>query len=390
MKLDFSNTEVAFRSYTNKDLRNAHSLYKLMGRDKLMKIGRHLAQFALDINLPIGSIIKKTVFKQFCGGETLSETTTTADRLYSYGVRSVLDYSVEGKATEASFDHTVEHIIESIEYNKKQANKFPFAVFKPTGIGRFALYEKIAQEQALTTQEQHEWQSVLHRFDSIISHAVKSDVRIMIDAEETWIQSPVDQIVLDFMKLYNQDKVYVYNTLQMYRHDRLQYLKHVHQQALKEGFTLGFKIVRGAYMEKERERALKMNYPSPINASKQLSDNCYNEAVEYILSHSDSIGLYAGTHNEESTHHILRLMDQYNIDKTNERVWFSQLYGMCDHISFALGEAGYNICKYLPYGPVEDVFPYLLRRADENSSAGAQTTQQIQLIRQEIKRRLSK
>lgn len=387
MKLDFKNTQVAFEIYSTDDLKNAQKLYKLMGISWLMKVGKVATQFALDINLPVNNLIKKTVFKQFCGGETLEETAQTAQRIYNYGVCSVLDYSVEGQQSETSFDHTVDHLIESIQFNKDKAEMFPFAVFKPTGIGRFALYQKVAEGNTLTADEKEEWARILQRFDQIISTAVQADVRIMIDAEETWIQNPVDDIVLDFMKQYNGEKIYVYNTLQMYRNDRLAYLKSVHKQAEKEGFTLGFKIVRGAYMEKERERAKKMNYPSPINASKEDSDACYNQAVEYILNHLDSIALYAGTHNEQSTQLIADMMEKQQIEQTNPRVWFSQLYGMCDHISFTLSKAGYNICKYLPYGPVTEVMPYLLRRADENSSAGAQTAQQITLIKQELKRR---
>jgi proline dehydrogenase len=301
-------------------------------------------------------------------------------------VYSILDYSVEGKDTEDPLDDALEKTLMILDFVKEQ-EAIPYAVFKPTGYGRFALFQKVSEGKALTQQEQAEWGRVEDRFETTCQKAYDLDVPLLIDAEESWMQDAADALVETMMRKFNRDKAIVFNTLQLYRWDRMEYLKKMHEKARTDHFKLGIKVVRGAYMEKENERAEDLNYPTPICASKKKTDENFNKAIEYILDHLDSISLYAGTHNEASTYKLIELMNNKNIAPKDPRIWMGQLYGMSDHISFNLAAKGYNVTKYLPFGPVRDVMPYLIRRAEENTSVSGQTNRELELIKKERKRR---
>jgi proline dehydrogenase len=309
--------------------------------------------------------------------------------MYTKGVSSVLDYSVEGKEEEDQFDAALRMTLKTIDFAKER-QAIPFAVFKPTGLGRFELYQKVGEKQALSPKEQAEWDRVVARFDLVCSEGHKKDVGLLIDAEESWMQDAADEVVTEMMRKYNKEKTIVYNTLQMYRWDRLDYLRNLHTQAKNEGFFIGIKIVRGAYMEKENLRAEEKGYPSPICSTKEATDVNYDAAVSYMVDHLESMSIFAGTHNEESTYFLMNLMKERGIKTNDSRIWFGQLYGMSDNISYNLAEQGYNVSKYLPFGPVKDVMPYLIRRAEENTSVAGQTSRELSLIKAERKRRKGK
>ena len=307
------------------------------------------------------------------------------EKMHSNGVYSVLDYSVEGKETEEQFDIVKAKTLKNIEFAKKK-DAIPFVVFKPTGVGRFSLYQKITEKKPLSNEEKSEWDAVMNRYYEICDKAIKFDVPILIDAEESWMQDAADVLVEGLMEKYNLDKAIVFNTLQMYRHDRMEYLKSLHQKALKGNYHIGLKIVRGAYMEKERERARENKYISPICKDKNATDDNFNAAIKFMMEH-DKMALFAGTHNEESSYLLLGLAKKYNINSADQRLWFGQLYGMSDHISFNLAKEGFNTAKYVPFGPVRDVMPYLIRRAEENTSVAGQTNRELNLIKEERVRR---
>ncbi len=300
-----------------------------------------------------------------------------------------MDYSVEGKEEEDQFDAALEMTLKTIEF-AKELQAIPFAVFKPTGFGRFELYEKLGEKQTLTPEEQAEWNRVVARFDLVCNDAHAKNVALLIDGEESWMQDAADDLVTEMMRKYNKEKAIVFNTLQMYRWDRLDYLKKLHEQAKKEGFFIGMKLVRGAYMEKEIARAEEKGYPSPICASKEATDENYDAAVRYMIEHLDMMSIFAGTHNELSTYTLMELMQQKGIKTNDDRIWFGQLYGMSDNISYNLAAHGYNVAKYLPFGPVKDVMPYLIRRAEENTSVAGQTSRELTLIKTERNRRKGK
>ena len=387
--LSFSNTEIAFKDKTEKELRRAFLLFKFISYPILLKIGKPLLNIALWLNLPVEGIIKATVFNHFCGGENLSKTEKTIERLSKNKVKGIPDYSVEGKESEEDFERVTNEIIKIIEFVKGNINT-PFAVFKPTGIGRFALLEKINSNSRLTPEEEDEYKKIRKRIDRICNAASQADVRVMIDAEESWIQDAIDLMTEEMMKKYNREKAVVYNTLQLYRHDRLAFLKTTVEKAKAENWFPAFKLVRGAYMEKERERAEKMGYPSPIHKNKNEADYDYNAALDFCLDHFPFVSVFAGTHNEESSLHLVKKMAEKKIERADERIYFSQLFGMSDNISFNLGSEGYNVAKYIPYGPVKDVMPYLIRRAEENTSVAGQTGRELKLITSEISRRKGK
>jgi proline dehydrogenase len=306
--------------------------------------------------------------------------------LYAKGVSSVLDYSVEGKETEEQFDNAVKKILKIVQFcDEREA--IPIVVFKPTGFGRFKLYQKITEGKQLTDTEKEEWNRVVERFKAVCELAKEKDVEVLIDAEESWMQDAADELVEEMMRLYNKDKAIVYNTLQCYRWDRLDYLKSLHERAKSEGFKVGMKIVRGAYMEKERSRAEEFNYKSPICENKNATDGIFDNTLTYILNNLGDISIFIGTHNEKSSYLAMELMEKYKIDKSDNNVWFGQLYGMSDHISFNLASKGYNVAKYIPFGPVKDVMPYLIRRAEENTSVAGQTNRELELLKTERKRR---
>jgi proline dehydrogenase len=384
MKL-FNNTQIAFSLKSDSELERAFFLFKLIQSQPMVKIGTAVTNFALKANLPVEGLIRSTVFDHFCGGVTEEDCIHNIEKMYSNGVYSVLDYSVEGKETEEQFDLVKAKTLKNIEFAKKK-DAIPFVVFKPTGVGRFSLYQKITEKKLLSNEEKSEWLTVLSRYHEICDKAVKYDVPILIDAEESWMQDAADDLVESLMKKYNVHKAIIFNTLQMYRHDRMEYLIALHQKAVKGNYHIGLKIVRGAYMEKERERAKENNYPSPICNNKNATDKNFNAAIKFMMEH-DKMALFAGTHNEESSYLLLDLAKQFEINPSDQRLWFGQLYGMSDHISFNLAKEGYNTAKYVPFGPVRDVMPYLIRRAEENTSVAGQTSRELNLIKEERVRR---
>ena len=382
----FNNTEVAFALKSDSELERAYFLFKLIESQPLVRIGTAVTNFALKAHLPVEGLIRSTVFDHFCGGVNENDCLSVVDKMFTKGVSSVLDYSVEGKEEEAQFDAALEMTLKTIEFAKER-NAIPFAVFKPTGFGRFALYQKIGEGKALTNEEQEEWNRVVARFEKVCQTAHEKDVALLIDGEESWMQDAADELVAQMMQKYNQEKAIVFNTLQMYRWDRLDYLKKLHERAKVEGFYIGMKLVRGAYMEKENGRAQEKGYKSPICVSKQATDENYDAAVLYMVENIDKMAIFAGTHNEQSSYTLMQLMQEKGIAKNDNRIWFGQLYGMSDNISYNLASHGYNVAKYLPFGPVRDVMPYLIRRAEENTSVAGQTSRELTLIKKEKERR---
>ncbi|WP_370098673.1 proline dehydrogenase family protein [Xanthomarina gelatinilytica] len=368
----FDNTEIAFSLKSNSELNRAFLLFKMISYEPLVKVGKTLTNFAIKANLPVDSVIRATVFDHFCGGVNEKDCLPVIDAMYEKGVSSVLDFSVEGKEVESFFDSAMQKTLEIIEFSQNK-EAMPIAVFKPTGFGKPYLYEKKSEGQPFTADEQEQWNRIEERYDRVCKLAKEKDVELLIDAEESWMQQAVDDLVTNMMQKYNTEKPIVYNTLQMYRHDRMAFVKAQLEHAKANGYYLGYKIVRGAYMEKENERAIKKGYPTPICESKAATDENFNAAAKFILDHLDTISLFAGTHNEASSYLILDLMKEKGIAKNDNRVWFGQLYGMSDHISFNLAHLGYNVAKYVPFGPVKDVLPYLIRRAEENTSVAGQT-----------------
>ncbi|MGO4903847.1 proline dehydrogenase family protein [Flavobacterium sp. W20_MBD1_R3] len=389
MEKIFNNTQVAFSLKSDTELDRAYFLFKMIANQPLVRIGTAVTNFALKAHLPVEGLIRATVFDHFCGGVNEVDCLSVVDKMYTKGVSSVLDYSVEGKEQEDQFDAALEMTLKTIEFAKEH-QAIPFAVFKPTGFGRFELYEKLGEKQTLTDIEQAEWNRVVERFDLVCKDAHSKNVALLIDGEESWMQDAADELVTEMMRKYNKEKAIVFNTLQMYRWDRLDYLKKLHQQAKNEGFLIGMKLVRGAYMEKEIVRANEKGYPSPICASKQATDENYDAAVLYMIEHLDAMSLFAGTHNESSTYTLMELMQQKGIKTSAHGVWFGQLYGMSDNISYNLADHGYNVAKYLPFGPVKDVMPYLIRRAEENTSVAGQTSRELEMIKAERNRRKEK
>lgn len=385
--LNFENTKIAFKLKSNLDLNRAYVLFKVISSPIIVKIGKGLMLFALKLRLPVNFIVKKTIFKQFCGGETISECTSTIQSLGSQGIGTILDYSVEGKTNEDDFDKTTDIIIDTIKKANTEKN-IPFAVFKITGISKFSLLEKASQkDKQLNTSETEELAKIEARILKICKTAHELNVPVFIDAEESWVQDIIDTWAFEMMCLFNTEKTIVYNTIQMYRHDRLNFLKTCLKQAFDHNVNYGVKLVRGAYMEKERERALEMNYPSPIQINKKATDNDYNVAQDFILENIKQFTLVAGTHNEESSMQLAKHLEKYGIQKGDSRIYFAQLLGMSDHISFNLSNEGFNVAKYVPFGPVKEVMPYLLRRADENTSVAGQTGRELGLIVTEKNRR---
>lgn len=385
--VSFDNTEVAFRYKSDKDLKRAYRLFQLVGKSWLVRFGKKMVPLAFKLHLPIRGIIKATIFRQFCGGEYIDDCTETIKTLYDHNVGTILDYSVEGKIEEDDFDATCEEIIATLK--KAEGNPaIPFAVFKVTGISRHGLLEKLNDPHTdITEAERKEFADVFKRVDRICSYAHKSGTPVFIDAEESWIQNTIDRLAISMMQKYNKEKVSVFNTCQMYRHDRLAFIKEQLMYAKQNGFKMGVKLVRGAYMEKERERAAQMDYPSPIQPDKISCDNDFNAALLFMLDEIDHFAICCGTHNEESSLLLTELMEKKGISKNDDRIVFSQLLGMSDHISFNLADHNYRVAKYVPYGPIKEVMPYLLRRADENTSVAGQTGRELSLLSKEYNRR---
>jgi proline dehydrogenase len=384
--LNFSNLENAFASKSNADLNRAYWLFKVINNNFLVKVGPPVTNLLLKLHVPIKSLIRATLYKHFCGGENIDDCYLTIKHLAEFGVGSILDYSVEGKESENDFDFTCNEIIKTI--NRAKGDKaIPFCVFKPTGVARIALLEKVSERKNLSQSESEEFARVKQRITKICKTAFENDVRLFIDAEESWIQQAIDDMAEELMQQFNKQKPVVFNTIQLYRHDRLTFLKKSFAHAQANNYFSGYKLVRGAYMEKERARAQKMNYASPIQTDKESCDNDYNEALKFCIANIDRTGICAGTHNEQSNLLLAQMMEEKNIARNNPHIWFSQLLGMSDHISFNLAKAGYNVCKYVPYGPVAAVLPYLFRRASENTSIAGQMGRELSLIIEEKKRR---
>ena len=382
----FDNTQVAFSLKSDSELERAYFLFKMISNQPLVRIGTAATNFALKANLPVEGLIRSTVFDHFCGGVNEEDCLKVIENLYGKKVCSVLDYSVEGKETEEQFDHAMEKVLKIVRFCKEKES-MPIVVFKPTGFGRFALYEKLSAGQELSNKESEEWNRVVNRFDTVCKIASENDVEVLIDGEESWMQDAADELVEEMMRRYNKVKPIVFNTFQCYRWDRLDYLKVLHKRAKEEGFFIGAKIVRGAYMEKERERANELGYKSPICIDKAASDKSFNDSLVYILDNIKDISIFIGSHNEKSCYLAMDLIANKGLEKNDHRIWFGQLYGMSDHISFNLAQEGYNVAKYVPFGPVKDVMPYLIRRAEENTSVAGQTNRELELIKRERNRR---
>ncbi|HEU4633469.1 MAG TPA: proline dehydrogenase family protein [Flavisolibacter sp.] len=401
--ISFDNTEIAFAHDSDKELKRAHWLFTMMGKPWLVKLGTQLTPWSLKMGLPVKGLIRKTIFEHFVGGETLEETIPVAQHMAKYNVQAILDYGVEGKEGEANYDHARDEFIRVINFAATQPN-VPFMSVKVTGMARFGLLEKLdglmhaadsdtlikkynEALQQLASEELNEWQKVIHRVRRICEVASKANVGFLVDAEESWIQDPVDALTMLMMDEFNKEKLVIYNTIQLYRHDRLKFLIQCYEAARERDFLLAVKLVRGAYMEKERARAAEKGYPSPIQPDKEATDRDYNEAVRFCANHLDKIGVIVASHNEYSNLLMTQLLDEKGLPHNHPHVHFSQLYGMSDNITYNLAEAGCSVSKYLPFGPIKDVIPYLMRRAQENTSVGGQTSRELSLIEKELKRR---
>ncbi|HSP12583.1 MAG TPA: proline dehydrogenase family protein [Salegentibacter sp.] len=382
----FNDTKTAFKLKSDLELDRAVFLFSMMNRQTLVDAGIFLTNLSLKLHLPIEGLIKKTIFEQFCGGITVEDCKPITHKMYEKKLHSILDYSVEGKETEEQFDSALNKKLDLIKYAAER-EELSFALFKPTGIGRFAIWEKTSERINLSEAEQKEWERIKERVDLLCKTAHEHNVRLYADAEETWMQTSADELMEEMMRRYNKEKVIIFNTLQCYRWDRMEYLKDLHEKGKAEGFKVGAKIVRGAYMEKENARAKKHGYVSPICENKEATDVNFNSIMSYCLGHLDEIELFIGTHNEVSNYLALQVIEDKNLPLNDDRIWFSQLYGMSDHISYNLAKKGYNAAKLLPFGPVREVVPYLLRRAQENTSVKGQTGRELSLLREEKRRR---
>ena len=402
-KISFDNTEYAFAAKSDAELKKANFLFGIMGKAWLVKLAVKITPVAINWHIPFTkTLIRKTIFKQFVGGETLEQTAKVADKLEQYKVQVILDYGVEGKEGEENFEHARDEFKKVIDYAATQPN-IPFMSIKVTGFARFSLLEKMDEAmhktsgtlmkrylsavESLPDNEKEEWHRVRLRMQQLCEEGDKKNIGVLIDAEETWIQDPVDALTILMMDIFNKVKPVIYNTIQLYRHDRLQFLKDSYTAAAERNFILGAKLVRGAYMEKERKRAAEMNYPSPIQPDKESSDKDYNAAVEFCIEHLDKIAVIVASHNEYTNLYTTQLLDKKGLPHNHRHVHFSQLYGMSDNITFNLAKSGCSVSKYLPFGPIKDVIPYLMRRAQENSSVSGQTGRELVLIKKELLRR---
>lgn len=386
LSLSFDNAKEAFAYKSDQELKKANLIFSVMRYDWLVKLGSFLTPLALKMHLPVRGLIRNTIFKQFCGGETLEETAQTAEKLADYKVAVILDYGVEAAEGEKNYDRTVLEFQKAITYAAWQPN-IPFISLKMTGFARFGLLKKIHANKNLTPEEEQEMDRVRQRIRTICQTAFDNHIGVMVDAEESWIQQPVDDLAEEMMEAFNRSEATVFNTFQLYRHDRITFLKRAFEKSLSNHYLLGVKLVRGAYLEKERKRAEEEGYPSPIQPDKKSTDRDYNEAVKWCLNHLENIVTFIGTHNEESCMLGAQLLHKKGFSHDHPHVHFSQLYGMSDHITFNLAGAGYRVSKYLPYGPVKDVLPYLIRRAQENTAISGQMGREMNLIQSELKRR---
>ncbi len=384
--IQFDDTSVAFSYKSDRELKKANLIFSLVNNPTTSAIATSLAKMSLALHLPVKGIIRATVFEHFCGGETVEESEITIEKLAKFKVGTILDYSVEGEKDEAGFDKTTREILSTIDEAKKNP-AVPFCVFKVTGLASFDLLEKVHAALTLSAAEQEAFERVRNRVDQICRKSFEAGIPVLIDAEDSWIQNPIDELAYEMMRKYNSQKAIVFNTYQMYRADMLGNLRNAFHDAAMHNYFLGVKMVRGAYMEKEAERAAKLGYPNPIHPNKQATDDAFNKGLAFCIDNKQRISLVCGSHNEYSNQYLTVLMDKHSMPHNDNRVWFAQLLGMSDNISFNLAKAGYNVAKYVPYGPVESVMPYLLRRASENTSVAGQSSRELTLIRKELKRR---
>ncbi|QNS41817.1 proline dehydrogenase family protein [Chryseobacterium manosquense] len=383
----FNNTALAFADKSDYQLKKAYWMFKLIEQPALTKIGTRILNFTVHNNFPLaGDLVKATLFEQFCGGETREESMKAVIRMFKRGVGSIFDYSIEGKEEEETFDAVCQEIKDIVRFSVGNP-AIPFIVFKPTAFGRIDIYEAVGKGTELTESQKEEWARVVKRFDEVCQLCHENNKKVMVDAEESWMQDAADHLVEEMMEKYNREKPIVWNTIQMYRTGRIEYMQENLQRAKEKGYYIGYKIVRGAYMEKERERAAEMNYPDPIQPNKEASDKNYNAAIDFVMQNIDRVSGFFGTHNEISTELVMNKMQGKDLENSSESIYFGQLYGMSDNITYTLADQKYNVAKYLPYGPVKDVVPYLTRRAEENTSVAGQTGRELSLISKELKRR---
>jgi proline dehydrogenase len=384
--LSFENTEIAFKHRSDKDLRRAYLLFRMINSNTLVYFGKRLVQFALGLKIPVGWAVKPTIYSHFVGGESISDCQKNVRDLEKAGVKAILDYSVEGKESPDEINRALDETLKTIFNASKDAN-VPFAVFKPTAFTTRNVLEKVSADIDLTEDEKKEALNFRTRVNKLCSTAFENNVPILIDAEDSWFQNFIDEVVYENMEKFNKEKAIVFNTYQMYRRDRLDALRTAYGMAVQKGYFLGAKFVRGAYMEKERARAAEKGYTDPIHPDKESTDRDYNAALKFCIEHLERITIFNGTHNEYSSRYLTELMTDHKIAKNDPRCWFSQLFGMSDHISFNLASEGYNVAKYLPFGPVKSVLPYLIRRTEENTSIAGQTGRELSLIIKEKERR---
>jgi len=384
--ISFADTSIAFSYKTDHELRKSYFLFSSINNPVLSKLGANIVKIALKLKLPVKGIIRNTVFRHFCGGETMDECDETISKLAEYNIRTILDYAAEGDSGESSFDDTVVEILKTVDKESTNEN-IPFSVFKPTGIASKKLLEKVQLGEHLSSKEQYEIENIRSRFDRIGKTCAEKNIRLYVDSEDSFYQDPIDQFVYELMEKYNKKKVVIYNTYQMYRKGMLEQMIAANEQGKKKGFMVGAKLVRGAYMEKERERAQEKGYSDPIMVDKESTDRQYNDALKYCIENIDNMELCSGSHNEKSNYLLAELVQEHGLRNDDERIYFAQLYGMSDHISFNLANAGFNVVKYVPYGKIETVMPYLFRRAEENTSISGQSSRELELITKELKRR---
>jgi proline dehydrogenase len=387
--IDFNNTEIAFKSVSTPDLIKAKVIFQTFGNQFLATKGPRLLKWALEKHFPISPVVRYTIFNQFCGGVTVDDCMSRVKELGAKGIGSILDYSAEGLGRDEDFEESFLEILRVIKY-AAQEKAIPFIVFKVTGLGPFELLEKMSESKSLSAADEKIAKELRRRVFEICSAAAKSNVRVLIDAEESWIQNAIDDIAFEMMSIFNKEKPIIYNTVQMYRHDRLAFLQRTHKDLQGKNCITAFKVVRGAYMEKERQRAKDLGYQDPIQPDKAATDRDFNAALSYSLEHIESMALFAGTHNESSTRYLIELISKFKLANSHSRIEFSQLLGMSDNLSFNLAHAGYNVSKYMPYGPVKSVMPYLIRRAEENTSIKGQAGRELTLINAELIRRAKK
>jgi len=388
-KVSFEDTAVAFSYKTTRALKMAHLIFSLVNHPWISALATSSVKVALALRLPVEGMIKSTVFDHFCGGVSIDNCDDEITTLNKHGVGTILDYSVEGAKTESGFDAAVEETLRTIDKARKTPESIPFSVFKVTGLAATELLEKVQKKETLSAEEQSALTRVRARIHRICKHGFDNNVRVLIDAEETWIQEPIDAFAYDMMAEFNKEKVIVFNTYQLYRTASLGNLKEAHTVASAKNYFLGAKLVRGAYMEKERERAEQQGYESPIHPSKEATDKAFNDALAFCIEKRDRVAVMCGSHNEYSNQFLTAMMEKHGIKNNDDRFWFAQLYGMSDNISFNLAKAGYRVAKYVPYGPVRSVMPYLFRRAQENTSVVGQSSRELILIRKELQRRKS-